>query len=131
MPIFSRLGRGGFLLFALATPAIAQPSPLLGRWMTPDNKTVVDIVPCKPGAGTVCAALVADNPPKGEPSRAGQTIGIGFKPAGGGAWKGSVLASDGSELPATLTMPHANQLDMEVCFMGLLCNQASYHRAGV
>lgn len=83
---------------------------------------------CPDAPNTMCATVLADTPSDGEPSLIGQTIGRNFVTRSDGTWTGDIVTEKGTRLGATLSMPHANQLDIEICVLIALCDRSTYFR---
>lgn len=116
------------LLSMLPEWAKAAEPALAGRWTSADRNSVIEIAGCASTAGALCATVLADNPAAGEPSLAGKQVGVNFTRTNTG-WSGQIVTGDGNALPATITLPDATRLDLEVCMMAVFCDEVSYYRA--
>ncbi|WP_240232249.1 hypothetical protein [Devosia lacusdianchii] len=115
-------------LLSSSSPATAFDLLLAGEWISDDRKTVVEMSACPSNERATCATILADQPEAGEPSLAGKMVGVDFVQRSDGTWEGAVLAASGARLPATLSMPHPERLDMKVCAAVVFCDSVSYLR---
>jgi uncharacterized protein (DUF2147 family) len=126
--------------FLLATPALAQQSPV-GTWSM--GKVTVKVTNC--GSG-ICANIVAlkepisridgkpkvdrENPDPAKRNRPliGLAVISGMKPAGDGKWAGKIYnADDGKTYSATLRLDGAT-LKVQGCVLGVLCKTNTFTR---
>jgi len=115
------------LLSLLPEWAKAEDLGLAGRWTSADRNSLIEIAACPDNGGALCARVLADQPAAGEASLVGQPVGMNFVRARQG-WTGQILV-EGRALPATITLPNATRLDLQVCMMTVFCDEASYYRS--
>lgn len=112
----------------LTLPTLALDEILRGEWISRDRATVVRMEACTGKLSVMCATVVADQPEAGDPSLVGHVIGSDFAYQSGGVWSGYVVTVNGTKLNAKISMPHANQIDIEVCAALVFCDRSTYFR---
>jgi uncharacterized protein (DUF2147 family) len=128
-------------LFALAgltaAPLAANaPAPIAGRWQSPSDSVVVEVAPCGSAfCGTVVSATAkakADARKGGTSSLVGTRLMTGFKPVGGGKYRGKVLLPKrGMHATGTIRLAGRNTLVVEGCALaGLICKEQRWDRVG-
>ena len=122
------------MLLALAAMAVAADAPIEGKWKNPSGSVVVAIEPCG-GAwcGTVTSAsdgAKADARRGGTATLIGTRLMTGFKPAGGGRWRGRLFIPDMNHRSnAELRIAGANQLKVTGCMVGrMICKSQMWTR---
>ena len=129
-------------LFALAgliaaTPLAANaPAPISGRWSNPKDSVVVEVAPCGAAyCGTVVKATAkakADARKGGTSNLIGTRLMSGFKPIGGGKYRGKVLLPKrGMHATGTIRLAGRNTLLVEGCALaGIICKEQRWDRVG-
>lgn len=122
---------------SLAAPLAANaPAPIAGRWSNPSDSVVVEVAPCGPAyCGTVVQATAKakrDAQKGGTTHLVGTRLMSGFKPIGGGKYKGKVLLPKrGMHASGTIRMAGRNTLLVEGCALGgLVCKEQRWDRVG-
>ncbi len=105
----------------LATPALAQPAPPQGLWLTASGNLQVEISPCGPALCGVTAKVLANHSMQdsrtqvAEPPRLGLKIITDLKPTGPGAWKGRIFNRENGKTYDCLVQPQgADALKLRV-----------------
>lgn len=132
--------RFAFLLATMATPVLAAPQTVTGRWLTPEGKAIVEIAPCgqalcgriakvlKPRPGG--PAVDVKNPDPAQRTRPIEGIRIltGLA-ADGDRWKGRIYDPEsGRTYRAELTRAGAT-LKVKGCLVGPLCRTQEWSQA--
>jgi len=130
-PLFALAG-----LVAAAPLAANAPAPIAGRWQSPSDSVVVEVAPCGSAfCGTVVSATAkakADARKGGTASLVGTRLMTGFKPIGGGKYRGKVLLPKrGMHATGTIRLAGRNTLVVEGCALaGIICKEQRWDRVG-
>lgn len=111
-------------------------SPIAGRWSNPKDSVVVEVAPCGPAlCGTVVSATAkakADARKGGTANLIGTRLMSGFKPIGGGKYRGKVLLPKrGMHASGTIRLSGRNTLVVQGCALGgIICKEQRWDRVG-
>jgi uncharacterized protein (DUF2147 family) len=113
------------LLLLAAAPALAQPAPPQGLWLTATGNLQVEIAPCGPALCGVAAKVLANHSMRNskdtvaEPPKVGMLIISDLKPAEPGTWKGHIFNRENGKTYDCLVEPQgADALKLRV-YVGL------------
>ena len=95
----------------LAAPALAQPAPPRGLWLTASGNLQVEIAPCGAALCGVAVKVLANHSMHdsrtqiAEPPRVGLKIITDLKPDGPGSWKGRIFNRENGKTYDCLVQP--------------------------
>jgi len=118
-----------FALAAAASPAAAQPDPLLGQWENPKHSMVVDVSRCN--ADNYCAVVIKASAKAQANARKGGTdhfIGteiLRVRDSGDSTFKGTAFDPESNmHVSATVRMVGPGVMEMRGCaLLGLVCEE--------